>query len=180
MGAFSDIDLISRVLASDDRHAFSELVKRYQSAVRAMMRKLTRGDHFLSDELAQETFIRAYRNLKSFRGEAKFSTWLYRIGYNVFLSESRKSKNQNEDDLVNHIRSSEGVDEHQIILKIEIEKALSMLDKNEKAALIFSYWKEMSHSEIAEVMNCPLGTVKTLIARGKQRLRQELESFKEE
>ena len=71
-GAFADADLIARVVVNDDRHAFSELVRRHQSAVRASLRKLTRGDEGLADDLAQETFILAYRNLSKFRFDAKF------------------------------------------------------------------------------------------------------------
>src|ERR1043166_3753674 len=90
--AISDAQLIARVLVQDDRHAFGELVRRHQSAVRASLRKLTAGNHALADDLAQETFLLAYRNLKSFRQEAKFSTWLYRIAYNAFLADLRKTR----------------------------------------------------------------------------------------
>src|SRR5512140_3142808 len=88
----TDAQLIARVVVQDDRHAFSELVRRHQSLVRAMLRRLTAGNHALADDLAQETFLLAYRNLRSFRQEAKFSTWLYRIAYNVFLGDTRKMK----------------------------------------------------------------------------------------
>src|SRR5258706_205281 len=90
--AVSDAHLIARVLVQDDRHAFGELVRRHQSVVRATLRKLTGGNHALADDLAQETFLLAYRNLRSFRQEAKFSTWLYRIAYNAFLADTRKMK----------------------------------------------------------------------------------------
>src|SRR6184192_1195015 len=90
--AISDAQLIARVLVQDDRHAFGELVRRHQSTVRASLRKLTRGNIALADDLAQETFLLAYRNLKSFRQDAKFSTWLYRIAYNAFLADARKMK----------------------------------------------------------------------------------------
>ena len=66
----TDAQLIARVLVQDDRHAFSELVRRYQSALRATLRRLTAGDHALADDLAQETFLLAYHNLASFRQEA--------------------------------------------------------------------------------------------------------------
>src|ERR1043166_8284441 len=90
--AVSDAQLIARVLVQDDRHAFGELVRRYQSAVRATLRKLTGGNQALAEDLAQETFLLAYRNLRSFRQEARFSTWLYRIAYNAFLAAARTTK----------------------------------------------------------------------------------------
>ncbi len=88
----SDAQLIARAVVQDDRHAFGELVRRHQSAVRSTLRRLNGGNIAQADDLAQETFLLAYRNLKSFRQEAKFSTWLYRIAYNVFLADARKIK----------------------------------------------------------------------------------------
>src|SRR4029078_11662617 len=86
----SDAQLIARCLVGDDRHAFAELVKRHQSAVRACLRKLTVGNHALADDLAQDSFVLAWRNLKTFRQEARFSTWLYRIATNCWLAHARK------------------------------------------------------------------------------------------
>ncbi len=90
----SDAQLIARALVTDDRHAFAELVRRHQSTVRACLRKLTAGNHALADDLAQETFVLAWRNLKSFRQEARFSTWLYRIATNCWLADARKRKEE--------------------------------------------------------------------------------------
>src|SRR5574337_1715328 len=90
----TDAQLIARALVADDRHAFAELVKRHQSSVRACLRKLTAGNHALADDLAQETFVLAWRNLRSFRQEARFSTWLYRIATNCWLAEARKRREE--------------------------------------------------------------------------------------
>src|SRR5512137_1847559 len=90
----TDAQLIARVVFHDDRHAFSELVRRHQSGVRATLRRLTAGNHALADDLAQDTFMLAYRNLKSFRQEAQFSTWLFRIATNAFLADARKRKEE--------------------------------------------------------------------------------------
>ena len=88
----TDADLIARVLADDDQHAFGELVRRHQSSVRGLLRQLTRTDIALADDLSQEAFLRAYKNIRSFRGEARFSTWLYRIAYNCFREDARRRK----------------------------------------------------------------------------------------
>ncbi|MBK6393749.1 MAG: sigma-70 family RNA polymerase sigma factor [Betaproteobacteria bacterium] len=88
----TDAELIARAVVGDDRHAYAELVRRHQSAVRACLRRLTAGNHALADDLAQETFVLAWRNLKSFRQEARFSTWLYRIATNCWLADARKRK----------------------------------------------------------------------------------------
>ena len=90
--ALTDADLVARVLLDDDHHAFAELVRNHQSSVRGLLRQLVRADVSLADDLAQETFLRAYKNLRSFRGEARFSTWLYRIAYNCFREDARKRK----------------------------------------------------------------------------------------
>ena len=90
----TDAELIARSVVGDDRHAFTELVRRHQSSVRACLRRLTTGNHALADDLAQETFILAWRNLKAFRQEARFSTWLYRIATNCWLAHSRKRKEE--------------------------------------------------------------------------------------
>src|SRR3954452_13571089 len=90
----TDAQLIARALVADDRHAFAELVKRHQSTVRACLRKLTAGNHALADDLAQDTFVLAWRNLKAFRQEARFSTWLYRIATNCWLAHARKPREE--------------------------------------------------------------------------------------
>ena len=87
-----DIDFVLRVISDDDRHAFGELVRRHQSGVRNLMRRLTKGDVARADDLAQDTFIKAYRAIRKFRGGAKFSIWLYRIAHNTFLYDLRKTK----------------------------------------------------------------------------------------
>ena len=87
----TDAVLVARVLAGDDRHAFAELTRRHQSTVRTLLRRLTRNDHALADDLAQDTFIQVYRSLRQFRGEAKFATWIYRIAYNTFLTYNSNS-----------------------------------------------------------------------------------------
>src|SRR5512144_930205 len=90
----TDAMLIARVVVHDDRHAFAELVRRHQSMLRATLRRLTAGNHALADDLAQETFLLAYRNLKAFRQESRFSTWLHRIATNAFFAQARKRKEE--------------------------------------------------------------------------------------
>jgi RNA polymerase sigma-70 factor (ECF subfamily) len=178
--AVSDAQLIARVLVQDDRHAFGELVRRHQSTVRACLRKLTAGNAALSDDLAQETFLLAYRNLKSFRQEAKFSTWLYRIAYNVFLADARKMKEVPlSDDADLDALSAEQREEQRPVaraatLKIDLERAMAELSEAERAAIIQCYHNDLSHEEAALVLGCPVGTVKTHVLRAKQKLRARL------
>jgi RNA polymerase sigma factor (sigma-70 family) len=184
----TDAQLIARVVVHDDRNAFSELVRRHQSAVRMTLRRLTSGNHALADDLAQETFMLAYRNLKSFRQEAQFSTWLYRIATNAFLADARKRKEEllgdrdrdiAPDDDDGDERGGTAMPDHTraASLSIDMDRALGMLSEAERAAIVQCYHNDLSHEEAAAVLNCPVGTVKTHILRAKQKLRAQLAAW---
>ena len=185
----TDAQLIARVVVHDDRNAFSELVRRHQSAVRTTLRRLTAGNHALADDLAQETFMLAYRNLKSFRQEAQFSTWLYRIATNAFLADARKRKEEllgdrdqdlaAEEDEVGD-RPGEGASSDHArgaSLRIDMDRALGVLSEAERAAIVQCYHNDLSHEEAAVVLNCPVGTVKTHILRAKAKLKTRLAAW---
>ena len=172
----SDADLVARVFLDDDHQAFAELVRNHQSAVRGLLRQLTRSDFALADDLAQETFLRAYKNIRSFRGEAKFSTWLYRIAYNCFREEARKRK-----ELV-------GIDEARLeaeqdpqtvdpALKHDLMHALQLLPLPERSAILLCCQNGLSHDEAARVLEIPLGTVKTNVLRGREKLKRSLAAW---
>ena len=92
MSQLNDISLVAQVVVFKNTRAFDQLVKEYQSSVRRFFLHLTCGDSELSDDLAQDTFIKAYTNLSSFKNLSSFSTWLYRIAYNVFYDYLRTRK----------------------------------------------------------------------------------------
>jgi RNA polymerase sigma factor (sigma-70 family) len=174
--ALTDADLVARVLVDDDHHAFAELVRLHQSTVRGLLRNLVRNDVTLADDLAQETFIRAYKNIRSFRGEAKFSTWLYRIAYNCFREEARKRK-----ELV-------GIDETQLEaqrdpstvdagLRHDLAHALKALPLHERTAVVLCCQNGLSHDEASRVLEIPLGTVKTNVLRGREKLKKLLSAW---
>jgi len=184
----TDAQLIARCVVGDDRHAFTELVKRHQSAVRACLRKLTAGDHALADDLAQETFVQAWRNLKAFRQEARFSTWLYRIATNCWLMHARKRKEEllgdreaeiaDEDaDAMPHL--SETASDHACssTLKLDLERAMRLLSEPERAAIVQCYHNDLSHEEAAYVLGCPVGTVKTHVLRAKQKMKAAMAAW---
>ncbi len=179
----TDAQLIARVIVQDDRHAFAELVRRHQSAVRACLRRLTGGNHALADDLAQETFVLAWRNLKSFRQEAKFSTWLYRIATNCWLGDARKRKEEllgdrdtevSGDDDESSTQGSSGGEsalERGTALHVDLTRAMAVLSEAEQAAIVQCYHNDLTHEEAAYVLGCPVGTVKTHVLRAKQKLR---------
>jgi RNA polymerase sigma-70 factor (ECF subfamily) len=183
-----DAQLIARCIVADDRHAFAELVKRHQSSVRACLRKLTAGNHALADDLAQDTFVLAWRNLKSFRQEARFSTWLYRIATNCWLAHARKRHEEllgerdadvGDDDVDDDGAASGGGSDHAAMatMKIDLERALARLSDAERAAIVQCYHNDLSHEEAAYVLGWPVGTVKTHILRGKQKLKAALAAW---
>jgi RNA polymerase sigma-70 factor (ECF subfamily) len=184
----ADAELIARVVVRDDRHAFSELVRRHQSAVRTTLRRLTGGNHALADDLAQETFMLAYRNLASFRQEAKFSTWLYRIATNAYLAEARKRKEELLGDRDSGLADDEGGDapdddaggpdpERAASLSMDMQRAMAVLSDAERAAIVQCYHNDLSHEEAAQVLDCPVGTVKTHILRAKQKMKARLAAW---
>jgi RNA polymerase sigma-70 factor, ECF subfamily len=173
----TDGDLIARVLVDDDQYAFGELVRRHQSSVRGLLRQLTRTDVALADDLAQDTFLRAYKNIRTFRGEARFSTWLYRIAYNCFREDARRRK-----ELV-------GIDEEQRqaerdpqvadpALRHDLMHALNLLPLPERSAVLLCCQNGLSHEEAARVLDIPLGTVKTNVLRGREKLKRTLAAWK--
>lgn len=181
-----DAALIARAVVHDDRHAFAELVRRHQSAVRACLRKLTAGDHALADDLAQETFVLAWRNLKSFRHEAAFGTWLYRIATNCWLAHNRRRKEAllgdaapgtSDEDYAAALGASVPDHAPQRALALDMERALGALSEGERAAIVQCYHHDLSHEEAAYVLGIPVGTVKTHILRGKQKLKLALAAW---
>ena len=171
----TDAELITRVLLRDDRRAFGELVARHQSAVRGLLRRLTGGDLAQADDLAQETFLRAYRGLRGYRGGAKFFSWLYRIACNVFFSRDRGSREAPQEPLALEAGNSERVLPDLVLERHDLEKALASLKPRERAALVLTYANELTHEEAAVVLDCPVGTLKTHVARAKEKLRRQLE-----
>ena len=168
--------LILAVIERDDRAAFAELVRRHQSQVRSVLRRLAKGDAALADDLAQETFLLAWRNLRRFRFEARFSTWLYRIAFNAWQSEMRRKREFTlglDDDAP--VPGEGGFDEMpDVASRVDLERAMALLSDGERAAIAACYYADLTHEEAAQALGIPLGTVKTHVLRAKARLRARL------
>jgi RNA polymerase sigma factor (sigma-70 family) len=170
--SFSDADLIARVLAHEDHNAFGELVRRHQSPVRAFLSRMARGDAHLADDLAQETFLKAWKKLHSFRGTARFSTWLFGIAFNEFRDAARRRKELALEDAGE--LPEEPAASRDVSLRLDLTEALKGLNSNERAAVVLCCQNGLSHEEVAEALDCPLGTVKTNVLRGREKLRKRL------
>jgi RNA polymerase sigma-70 factor (ECF subfamily) len=164
----SDKSLIALVLLNNDHRAYEKIVIKYQSDVRGLFIKLTNGNKALSDDLAQDTFIRAYKYLRTFKATAGFSTWLYRISYNVFIDHTKSLKRTDNIDGYDCISD----DDNDVGSEIDMQNAIKVLNENEKVVILLHYDNGYSHNEIAKIMDIPLGTVKTNILRAKEKLKK--------
>lgn len=169
MEKLSDIALIARVTMLGDKRGFDRLVQKYQSQVRRFFINLTHGDGDLSDDLSQETFIKAYLNLHSFKATASFSTWLLRIGYNVFYDYLRSVKP--ECDLEEAAMSlSQSVPEKTTAQELDLESALAQLSQNERTCITLFYMEEQKIKDIAQITGLREGTIKSHLSRAKEKL----------
>jgi RNA polymerase sigma-70 factor (ECF subfamily) len=160
---------LERRAATGDVAAFGVLVRQHQSALRGFLRRLTRGDHALADDLSQETFLEAHRKIAQFQGSGSFAGWLYAIAWSRFLMETRKRKLEPLDDEM--LESECTVPEAASVARLDLERAFALLKPAERAALTLCHAAGLSHEEAAETMKLPLGTVKSHIARGKEKLK---------
>jgi RNA polymerase sigma-70 factor (ECF subfamily) len=173
--ALSPEPLVVRLASEGDRRAFEELVRRRQSWVRNMMRRLSR-DASLADDLAQQVFIRVWRTLGQLQDPLRFPRWLKRVSVNTWLQHHRKS---------DVLASSAMLDDHEELVEhtpgaaIDIDRALELLPTAVRLCVVLSYHAEMSHAEISEATSLPLGTVKSHIRRGTEKLESLLSSYAE-
>jgi RNA polymerase sigma-70 factor (ECF subfamily) len=176
MTSLNDISLVTQVAVFGNRRAFDKLVTKYQSPVRRFFLHQTGGDSQLSDDLAQDTFIKAYTNIRQFRGTAAFSTWLMRIAYNVFYDYCRKMRNEqlemrnvNEEMRNGSVNHSSFLISHSSF-KFDIHSALAILKQEERTCITLQLIDGLPIDEIATITGMPQGTVKSHLSRGKEKL----------
>lgn len=169
MSRLSDLALVARVATLHDTRAFDQLVRRYQSPVRRFFLHQTCGDAALSDDLAQDTFLKAYTALASFHGLANFSTWLYRIAYNVFYDYLRTRKEMDPLDTA-RVDTQCSTQQPDIGREMDIYRALATLKEAERTCITLFYLDDLSIDRIADVTGMPAGTVKSHLFRAKQKL----------
>ncbi len=171
--------------------AFRELVERYKKKIYYLSLDLT-GNHHDAEDLSQEVFIKAYRSLKKFRGDAKFNSWLYRITVNTCISQRRKksvsamtlqedfdgnSDQQyfaKETSFLNPEQSAEAG-----LMQQHIDNALQQLTRRERSIFVLRHYNDLSLKEIAQILKITEGTVKSMLFRGIQKLQKELSFYRE-
>ena len=180
-----DAELVSRVQAGD-KTAFDILVQKYQHKVVNLVSRFV-SDQAECQDIAQDTFIKAYRAIGNFRGDSQFYTWLYRIAANTaknyLASRSRKSPKYSVDvDDAEHYEGESGLKEYanpeNLLLTDEIKstifQAIESLPDDLKSAITLREIEGLSYEEIADVMACPIGTVRSRIFRARDAIDKEL------
>ena len=177
----SDSELVDRAQNATDRSAFEELLKRHQPALRYSLRQMCNWDEALADDLAQETFLQAFQKLATFRGDAKFSSWLYRIGYNTFLQYCRKKKLETEelalepaDDNTTNATTGENAGE----LHRALALAMGKLGLEARSVMHLILHQQCTQQEISDIMGIPLGSVKTHINRSRPILATQMSAWR--
>jgi RNA polymerase sigma-70 factor (ECF subfamily) len=159
-------------VSHQDTAAFGELVRRHQSHVRNFLRKLT-GDYVAADDLAQDCFMHAWAKLQTFSGRGSFIGWLLKVAYTTFLQSKRKSKRYAEIlEQAGHASEAEPRSyDAQSDEITDLDRFLAVLTDEERAIMVMSYACGLSHREISDATSMPVGTVKSVIFRGKEKIR---------
>jgi RNA polymerase sigma-70 factor, ECF subfamily len=168
----NDAAIIDSV-CNGDSEAFGLLVRRYEDFVFTLVRGLVNSDE-AAEDVTQEIFLRAYRAIRRFEKKASFKTWLYRIAYNTSMSYLARKKQKQETEISDTIPAAEGTDYG---LRQSMLKLVNYLKPELKAVVIFHYYDDMKYEEIAEVLNCPVGTVKIRLYRAKHELKKLWEKY---
>ena len=167
--------------------AFSQLVEKYQERLCRSLYRMTGSTHDAA-EIAQEAFVLAYQKLDTFKGNSAFYSWLYRIAFNSAISQKRKKKHPATSlDNLREVSGSEPVDqnpesapEHRMELnekQIMVQQALDSLADEFREVLVLKEMDGLKYEEIAEILGCPVGTIRSRIHRARSELRVKLESL---
>ncbi|MCE3234673.1 MAG: sigW 1 [Vampirovibrio sp.] len=181
----TDPELVERAVQGDQK-AFRQLVNRYLPLVYNYLYRMTQN-HEVSEEMAQEAFVKAYKNLKSFDKRRSFKPWILRIASNAAISELRRqskvvslnaleeegqwgeANHQPEEDTVTRLERK--------LSSEEVVKVLDRLDPKYRQVLLLRYQNELSYDEIAQAMEIPLNTVRTWLKRGMDKLKHEVKEL---
>ncbi len=183
----TDFEIINRA-RSGDRTAFGELVRMYQKKVYQLAWNLT-GNHQDADDLAQETFIKAYHSIGKFRMESEFKTWIYRIMINTHIDKKRKKSIPALSLLINtsaenDTRPQDTADPlpdnnpenhiEAVDLNKHITRAMKVLSAREKHAFVLKHYQGLSIKEISDIIKTTEGTVKSMLFRSVQKMQKAL------
>lgn len=168
MSLVNDIMLVTRVRMLHDNKAFDSLVVKYQQPIRRFFLNQTLGNEPLSDDLAQDTFIKVFTCLHQFQARSRFSTWLFRIAYNVFYDYTRRQHPVADVDGAEAMSKSSPIAND--TERMDIYHALALLSENERICITLQIIEGEPIDRIVEITGMAQGTVKSHLFRGKQKL----------
>ena len=161
LSKFDEMKLIARCALGDDRRAFGTLVEAYQTEIRRFFLNITFGDAALSDDLAQETFIKAYTSIRSFKGLSKFSTWLYRIATNetiTFLNRNNAVVMEEPETCAAQLEADTYFDGDS--LQTRLQEAIQTLPPKQRMVFNMKYYDDMKYEEISSILGTSIGALK--------------------
>ena len=164
-----DVELAA-LAAAGDRPAFGELVRRHGSAVRGLLRRMG-AEASVADDIAQDAFLAAFERVAEYRGEGTFSAWVRRIAARLYV---RRWKKEARFDLDAEAADEGHGGESFAATRIDLDEALKTLSEAERLCVSLCYGAGLSHVEAADALNTPLGTVKSHVKRGLDKLRLRL------
>jgi RNA polymerase sigma-70 factor (ECF subfamily) len=167
-----DMDLVA-LSVGGDRNAFGELVRRHGSRVRALLRRMG-ADPAAADDLAQDAFLAAFEQIAEFRGEGAFAGWVGRIAARLYIRRWRREARMPWGVEAPDEDADPGLGEAGANARIDLDEALKRLSKVERLCVSLCYGAGLSHAEAAAALNAPLGTVKSHVKRGLDKLKGAL------
>jgi len=181
---YTDEDLVQKI-KNGDIDAFDQLVQRYEGKIYSVAYRFM-GNHADAGDLAQDTFIRMYQALPSFRGDSSFATWLYRVAANACRDELRKRQRRRSVSMDEMIEASpanmpaaasdyspeETAQRHET--QRQVQECLNQLSNDHRLILVMREIQGLSYEEIASVLDCSLGTVKSRISRARNALKEKI------
>ena len=176
-------------ICSGDKNAFRQLFEKYTQKIFFLSLNLT-GNHQDAEDLSQEVFIKVYKNIKQFKGEAALGSWLYRITLNTYLNKiNRKAFNiiPKSQDINTVNLSNTGLDRENperstqsVFIQKHINEALQKLSKKERTVFVLRHYNGLPLKEIAQQLNVRTGTIKSTLFRSLKKLQKELSFYREE
>ncbi|HOX61087.1 MAG TPA: RNA polymerase sigma factor [Candidatus Magasanikbacteria bacterium] len=169
---------IIEIVREKNQNLYAEIIKRYEAKLTRYLRRFVRDSDELSD-IIQDVFIKTYQNLHDFDINKKFSSWIYRIAHNEALNHTKRNKNkisldEKEMDILDESLDLKN-DTDRRLLSVQIGDALQKIKDKYREAIILFYLEEKTYDEVSDIMHVPRNTAGTLISRGKQALKKQLE-----
>jgi RNA polymerase sigma-70 factor (ECF subfamily) len=176
-GAFDDEAVLVEACRRGERPALHALYERYRRRVFALIARIVGAQD--AEELTQDVFLRAFRGLEKFRGDAQLSTWMYRLAVNAALSHATRAqaraKRNVSDEALEKMPAPDGIEQGDPRLRARLQEALVALPAGYRAVLVLHDVEGLQHDEIAQILGCRVGTSKSQLHKARAKMRDLLE-----